>query len=280
MKYESMTDALVREFLLGKLADEERERIESLFLTDPSTRERVLTSEQELIEDYLEDSLSEADKKRFVARYAQTYEQRRNLRITKSIQAWAVAQAGEPQTAAATVSGWSRFWTRFRVRPAFAIPVAITIVIAIVLAIVWLNSQMERRKHLAVEQELAQLNSAASLREIPPRMVSYELRPLAVRSAAPQAVINKRSDIQILEVQLPWIPKERYATYEAQVRRTDDDESFSISNLQPENDGEYKIRVRLPTHILRRGSYQIQLRGIGDDGSTSRAEEYNFAVSE
>lgn len=275
-----MTDALVREFLLGELADEERERIENLFLTDPPTRDRVLTSEQELIEDYLEDNLSEADKKRFVARYAQTYEQRRNLRITKSIQAWAVAQAGEPQTAAATVSGWSRFWTRFRFKPVFAIPVAVMILIAVVLAIVWLNSRMERRKHLALEQELAQLNSAASLREIPPHMVSYELRPIAVRSAEQQAVMNRRSDIQILELQLPWIPKERYTIYVAEVRRADNNQSFSIRNLQPDNHGEYKIRVRLPTHILRRGSYQIQLRGIDEAGSISRAEEYYFAVSE
>lgn len=76
MKEESMTDALVREFLLGKLADEERERIESLYLTDPQTRERVLTLEEELIEEYLEGSLTKADNERFLARYAQTGEQR------------------------------------------------------------------------------------------------------------------------------------------------------------------------------------------------------------
>jgi hypothetical protein len=106
MKEESMTDALVREFLLGKLADEEeRERIESLYLTDPQTRERVLTLEEELIEEYLEESLTKADNERFLARYAQTGEQRRKLRINKAIKDWAVAKASEPQTATATVSG-------------------------------------------------------------------------------------------------------------------------------------------------------------------------------
>ena len=42
MKEERITDALLREFLLGNVADEEQERIENLFLTDPHTRERVL----------------------------------------------------------------------------------------------------------------------------------------------------------------------------------------------------------------------------------------------
>ncbi len=280
MKEDSVTDALLREFLLGKLADEDRERIESLFLTDPQTRERVLALEQDLIDDYLEDSLSQGDKERFLARYAQTDEQRRKLRITGAIKDWAVREARAPHQAAAAVSIWSRIWSWLRFNPRFFIPIAVTTVVAAVFAIVWLNGRIEQRKHLAIEQELAQLNSAASLREIPPHMVSYELRPIAVRSAEQQAVINRRSDIQILELQLPWIPKERYTIYVAEVRRADNNQSFSIRNLRPDNHGEYKIRVRLPTHILRRGSYQIQLRGIDEAGSISRAEEYYFAVSE
>src|SRR5215211_1751974 len=89
MKQEAMTDALLREFLLGKLADEDRERIEDLFLTDSPTRERVLALEQDLIEDYLEDSLSQEHKERFLSRYAQTDEQQRKLRITGAIKDWA-----------------------------------------------------------------------------------------------------------------------------------------------------------------------------------------------
>ena len=105
MKEESITDASLREFLLGKLADEELERVENLYLTDSQTRERVLALEQDLIEDWLENSLSEEDKERFLARYADTDEQRRKLRITKSIKDWAVTQATTSlATAATTVS--------------------------------------------------------------------------------------------------------------------------------------------------------------------------------
>lgn len=278
MKEESMTDALVREFLLGKLADAERERIENLFLTDPQTRETILSLEEELIEEYLEGNLNEADNERFLARYAQTDEQRRKLRISKSIKDWALAHVKAPQTDAATVSFWSRLWTRSRLKPAFAIPIAIMIVIAVVLAIVWLNSQTERRKHLAIEQELAQLNSPANLRETPPDMISFDLRSVNVRSDQPERGINRGADTQIIELRLPWIQTERYATYQAQVRRIGDTESFSIPNLQPENEGGYRIRIRLRAHMLRRGSYRIQLRGIANDGTVSRSEEYTFTV--
>ena len=52
MKEEAATDVLLRQFLLGKIDDEARQRIECLFLTDSLTKERILAAEQELIDDY------------------------------------------------------------------------------------------------------------------------------------------------------------------------------------------------------------------------------------
>src|SRR5215218_8139256 len=180
MKEESITNASLREFLLGKLADEELERVENLYLTDSQTRERVLALEQDLIEDCLENSLSEEDKERFLARYAKTDEQRRRLRITKSIKNWAVTEATATQATAATKVS---LWTRLRLKPIVVVPIAVAIALAVVLAIVWLNSRIEKKKHFAVEQELALLNSPAGLREFPPQMIPLELRPITVRGA-------------------------------------------------------------------------------------------------
>ena len=274
MKEEAVTDALLREFLLGKVDDAARDRIESLFLTDSTARERVLALEQDLIEDYLEDNLTPEAKESFLARYAQTEEQRRELRITRSIKDWAVAEAGVPEAPAATVSVRSGFWARLRLRPVFVVPVAVAIVIAVVLAVVWLNSRREQQRHLAIEQELAQLNSPAALRETPPQM-SLELRPV-VRSAESPANINPGGENNIVELRLPWIQEERYSTYQAEVQRVDDDESFTIRDLRSEGQG--TIRLRLRANMLLRGMYQIQLRGIANDGTASPTQEYTFTV--
>ena len=278
MKEESITDASLREFLLGKLADEELERVENLYLTDSQTRERVLALEQDLIEDCLENSLSEEDKERFLSRYAKTDEQRRKLRITKSIKNWAVTEATATQATAATKVS---LWTRLRLKPIVVVPIAVAIALAVVLAIVWLNSRIEKKKHFAVEQELALLNSPAGLREFPPQMIPLELRPITVRGAETPTEVNSRSENRIVELFLPWIPKERYPAYRAEVRPPGDGEPFTIPNLQAENDdGAYKIRLRLPPHILRPGSYRIQLTGISNDGSASPPEEYWFSMTE
>ena len=280
MKEGSVTDALVREFLLGQLADEDRERVESLFLTDSRTRERVRALEQDLIDDYLEDSLSQIEKERFISRYAQTYEQRRKLRITGAIKDWAVSEARAPHLPTPTVFVWSRFWTWLHLKPRFVVPIAITIVIAIVLAIVWLNSRVDQQRHLAIEQELAQLNSPASLRETPREMISFDLKPVSVRSVEPQTELEIATGIRIVELQLPWIQNDRFSMYQAEVLRVSDRESFTIRNLQADNSGRYTIRLRLPAQILTRGDYQITLTGVVANGSASSSEEYSFVVAD
>lgn len=278
MKEERITDALLREFLLGNVSDEAQERIESLFLTDPHTRERVLAIEQELIDEYLEDSLSGGDKERFVSLYVQTSEQRRKLRITKSIIDWAATEASAPETVAARVSIWSRLSARLRLKPVFVIPIAVSLVI--VVAIFLVHRLIEQRRYSAIQQELAQLNSPTSLREVPPQMSLLELRPVSVRSVERQTEFKPRFDVRIVELRLPWVQKQSYSKYHVEVHRVDDDEGFTINDLQTENEGPNVIRMRLLTNILKRGHYVVSVRGIANDGTLGQAEEYSFAVSD
>lgn len=276
MKDETVTDAVLREFLLGTLSEEDRDRIESRFLTDSDMRERVLAGEQDLIEDYLEDSLTNEEKERFLSLYGQNYEQRRKLRINAAIRDWAVREAGAPTSAAVAPSLWSRIWAWLRVKPRFLVPLAAAIVIAVVLAIVWRNSQIERQKHTAIEQQLAQLNSPASLREIPSGRISLDLKPVSLRSVEAQPELKLTSDVRFVDLHLPWIQSERYSTYRAVVRRRDEGETFTIPNVQAERDA---IRIRLPAQMLTRGHYEIELIGIAADGSASFSEQYPFFVN-
>src|SRR5215213_4214490 len=93
MNEKLVTETLLRQFLLGKVDDEERQRIESMFVTGAFSNERVIAAEQHLIDDYLDDSLTPADKERFLAQYGDTPAAQRKLRIAKSIQDWAATSA-------------------------------------------------------------------------------------------------------------------------------------------------------------------------------------------
>ena len=272
-----MTDALLRQFLLGQVDDKERQRIEILFMTDPVAKERVLAAEQDLIEDYLEDSLNSEDKKSFLLHYAETSAQQRKLRIMKSVKDWAVREAGVSQVSPPTLSIWNRLLARFKLKPVFVIPIAVTSMIAITIAAFWLNRNAEQRDR---EQEVAQLNLPASLRETLPQMAALELVPVTVRSGEQGAELTLREDLRFVELRLAWIQKENYPSYRALIQRVGGDESFTVNNLHAEGDGGKTIRMRLRVDLLTRGLYRIELTGIGAGGANGTTEEYNFTVKD
>lgn len=273
-----MTDALLRQFLLGKVDDEERQRIESLFVTDRLSRDRVLAAEQELIDDYLEDMLSPADRESFLARYGNTPEQQRKLRIAQSIQELASRESDSVEADVSTV--WTRLLERIRLRPVFVIPVAVTFMIAITIVAVWyLRLQPRNEQHFVVEQELARLNSPASLSETPPGTSVLVLKPISVRSAETRPEFAAGADNRFVELRLLWIQKERYSIYQAVVHRSGDEESYTVRQLEPQSEGGEVIRLRLHAEILMEGLYQVELSGVATDGAIGPSEEYTFTVS-
>jgi hypothetical protein len=281
MKEEAVTDALLRQFLLGKVDDEERQRIESLFLTDSLMNERVLAAEQDLIDDYVEDRLSAADREAFLSLYGDTAAQRRKLRIAKSIQEWAVTQSDRPPVSPERAkSTWGRLLARLRLKPVLVIPIAVATSIAIVAAFVWVNSRRteRHRQYLAIEEELARLNTPSSLREVPPVLLT--LKPGSVRGVESEAELKKYSDSSPAELRLLWTRQDEYPTYEAVLRPPGDAQPFPIPNLRAENEQGKFIRVRLPVHRLTRGNYRLELNGISADGTKSPPEVYSFTVSE
>jgi hypothetical protein len=270
---------------LGKVDDQERERIESLFLTDSDARERVLAAEQDLTEDYLEDGLSVADRELFLERYGQTPAQQRQLRINKSIKDWALRESALMESASSThaasvkISAWARLRERLRVKPMPVIPIVVTAMIVIVVVTVWLSSRQEGR-YRAIEQELAQLNTPASLREVPPNLRPSDVSALALRGLENETELKKTAQAEIFELHLPWIQKDRYTSYRAELLRVGGAEQFTIPNLPGPGDRTSPIRLRLPSHALHRGHYKLRLTGINTDGSLGLSEEYTFAVSE
>jgi hypothetical protein len=279
MKEEAATDAQLRQFLLGKVEEEERQRIESLFLTDLLMRERVLAAEQELFDDYLEESLSTADRETFLSRYGDTRAQRRKLRIAKSVQQWALDQPKTPPVIPKpAISIWGRLLEQLRHRPVFVIPIAVAIAVAIVVTLVWVNSRRTENQYLAINQELAQLNSPSSLHEVRPGLSLLTLKPGSVRSG--EGAELKKGSGSVAELRLLWMQKEDYPTYQGVLRRPGDDQRYPIPNLAVENEVGKFIRLRLPLHLLTRGNHQIELSGVSADGTKSSPEVYSFTVSE
>jgi len=275
MNEKPVTDALLRQFLLGKVDDQERQQIETMFVTGALSNERVMAAEQHLIDEYLGDSLTPADKERFLAQYGGTAAQRRKLRIAKSIQDWAVTTADVTPARPGALSIWSRLRAHLSLKPVFVIPIAAMSMVAIIVAAVWLNSRWEQRsRHLALEQELSRINASSTLGDNPSPKTVLTLLPGSLRSAEAENEIRP----QAVELQLIWMQKELYPSYQATIRKVGDSESFSVPNLQPDNRN--AIRLKLPTRFLTEGLYQIEVSGVAATGRTGLSDEYKFQVRE
>ena len=169
-----MTDAALRQFLLGAVDDEERQRIEKLFMTDSEANKRILVAEDDLIEEYLENSLTASDRDKFLVQYGHTPQRRRKLRIARSIKEYAVAEA-TTQTVTSGNPKWRTLLSALRLQNRMLlIPVAATVVIALVVGAFWVvrwnvAREQEQNRRVAIERELSDLNAPSSLREVPPK---------------------------------------------------------------------------------------------------------------
>ena len=281
MSEESVTDTLARRFLLGDVDDLERERIERLFISEPEINTKILLAEDDLIEDYLEDSLTPSDRGKFLDQYGHTAAKRQKLRIAKSIKEYAAAEARLTH-AAPSIATWRTFLASLRQRRMLFIPIAAVLTVSFLLAAAWLvrlnlKKADENNRRLVIERELAELN-APGVREDPSRVSALILLPISIRSIGPQTEMKRRGDIPVVQLDLLSNQKDKHPSYQAVVRRVGTNDQFKISSLRMENGpkGNF-IRVRLATHLLQTGLYQVV---VSPDSEPSANEEYSFTVSE
>ena len=272
----SRSEESLRKFLLGEVDDAERERIERLFLIDPQFNERLVAAEQSLIDDYLEERLTAEHREMFLLQYGASHGQRRKLRIVNSIAEYAEAQSlNAPKDATNTLR---RGWFGLKPLPALVWSAA-AILLVVLLLTVWLQSRRSEPdpQHLAVEQELASLNDPSRLRETLPEMASLSVPPITLRNVEPQALFTPRPEIRVLELHLLQVQNER-TKYRAVLQKGPVSEQFRFPEVQAADKNSRIIRLRVPTSLLSRGTYQILLSAIAADGSVSSVEEYNFTV--
>lgn len=279
MNEPSPSEESLRQFLLGKLDDAERERVERLFLTDPQFKDRLLAIEQSLIDDYLEERLAPDKRESFLSVYAASADQRRKLRIVRSIAEHAESSAvlnPVDRPADSKRKGWSRLTAN----PGLIFSIAAVLLVVIMLAL-WLQVRrnLPNAQHLAIERELARLNDPSRLRETLPETATLSVAPITLRNVRPQAQFTARADVRVLELHLLLVTNERPAKYRAVLRKGVTSEEFSFPELPAQDDTPRLIRLRVPTPILSPGDYQIRLSSIAVDGTVTAVEEYSFTVS-
>lgn len=294
MREEDESAKSIRRFLLGEADEAEQRHVEESFITDPEYAEKLSIAEHELIEAYLDDALSAAERERFRAHFLATPQQRRKVRIAHSLKSFAAVEfashspPAEGQDAR-NVPPRRRPGGALRLRSPFVyVPLAAALV-----AVVFLGSwrlvefrraqQLRARaesQRLEAERELAQLNdpSAAGRPQPDANVISAALLPVNPRGAANR--LPPLAGAGVVELRL--LPGgEEYPSYSASLQKIGEASRYTIPNLRAADTPSGRaVPVRLPARLLTPGQYRLTLRGIAADGRTEDADEYTFQRDE
>jgi hypothetical protein len=260
MKEADTEERMLRQYLLGQLAEDKQEYVEERFITDRDFKERALIAEDELVQDYLSGELSERERTLFLGHFLSTPEQLQKLRIANSLKKHLATEmplhptkpGGEVRPPGIRESAVRNkpFWRN----PLVFVPVSLTLLFAVAFGLVWLLGGQQRRKQLAeFRWEIEQLNS--------------------------QSVSNdSRAPGTVAQLWLMLV-KDEYSSYQVVFQKDGNAEQFPISGLRTEVTPRGKaIPFRVPAEILSPGTYILKLNGITDSERIEEVGEYNFRV--
>jgi hypothetical protein len=79
----------IRQYLLGELDEDDREQLEQRVITDADYKEKVLIKEEDLLEDFVNGSLSPRELELFTRKYSSSPDQWRKVKIARALRDYA-----------------------------------------------------------------------------------------------------------------------------------------------------------------------------------------------
>jgi hypothetical protein len=305
--------------LLGGLTEDAKEQLERRLMTEDGNFQELLIEEEDLVDDYVRDELSEPDRLRFESHFLCTPERRRKLRFAATLREYLRAYwKATPKRTQKTGKrhGFSSFWDwLFKLIPQ-PTPIWGAVTAALVLAVgtgVWstvgylrvqdqLDHVSAERGALLEERESMQQQLAVerarweerARTEAPPReeasprspsrsvsvgAVSFSLSPGLFRGAGELARIRIPSGSSLVTLQLD-IGLDEYSRYRAVLHEAEGDEVWAQAKLKARTVSTgAMVALTLPSQLLAPGDYYVRLDGVTDADTTEGLGWYDFRVT-
>jgi hypothetical protein len=300
-------DDLLRRYLLGELAEDERERLQAAYFDDDALFARLLAAEDDLIDAYARGTLTGARRRRFEQRFGQAPDHRRRLGFARALR-HAVAPrparaAGPPPSRpAGGRARWrlSQPWTA----------VAAAVLFAALLGGGWWAahladtpplrraagpSPVPRPRHPAPapppetaapggSEATASPTPQAALppgHPLPLVVASLVLRAGTTRSGGAPAEAVLGPETGALELRLELEPELRagHARYEVVIQTATGADVFRQGGLEPQGAAAPSLVLRAPAASLTQRDYVVLLNAEQADGSRAYLRGYSFTVT-
>lgn len=309
MTHARVWEKQIARYLLGQLGDSEQRQLEERLMTQADLFQQVQVLEDELIDEYLKNTLSAQDRADFEKHFLAAPERRQKLKFAGAFRSYlATANAGTEEERSKS-SFWQTFWAELRT-PAPALRYGFAALLVGVLfgglrmasTIQRLNTQVaqirtekgslqereqqlqqqleqQRRRSQELEQQLAL--TQAQVRKPP----ATSLSPLVVfltaglvRDSGTLKRIMLTSETRLVELWLE-LADPKYDNYRVVLQDDEGSEVLALNKAKPQRLGSNQfIVVTLPAKDLPTHDYLLKLSGASKTGELDPINSYSFGI--
>ncbi len=269
----------LRQYLLGNLPEAESDALEIQIMSDDQTGEEVALAESNLIEDFLENSLTPAETELFTHHYLILPERRKKLELVYLLKKRAMTVKAIPET---TLVAEQSFFDKLKeffssnLRP-LAVAVSLLIVAAVI-GIIFLVSRNSAPPNTLLAQQTAELNRAnlsnpADIKNAQ----NLNLFPGLTRGNNTANVVAQNQTAETVFFKLALVA-EMPPNSELKLKLLKDKKVLLTQEKIRvyENSGGTEVRWLLPVKPLEKGDYQIEVSA--NDSTQSVLGVYSFTV--
>ena len=304
MKHVADNDELLIRYLLGDLGEEEQEKVEQRYISDPAFYEQLLAVEDDLIDSYAEGALSQNQRASFESHFMRSPERQKRVGFAE---AWMPYVSRQSTTVAVPAAKEKKRILEY-LRPA-AWPLALRVAAAVLLLTVggWLTVEIlslrsqiqqvelqravlqkekedlerqideERNRSLELTTQLDQQPAVKSGQpnQIAHDIVSFFLTPDLVRGTGDAKRNIIPTDAKQVNLELGF-NDDQYERYDVVITSVGGPEIWRKDAGKPElRNGGKSMRVKVPAALFKTNDYIVNV--IGTD-SSDKVARYAFSV--
>ena len=270
---------LIRQYLLGELDEHDQEQLEQRVITNPDYKEEVLITEEELLEEFVNGTLSRREHELFTRMYSSSPAKRRKVKIAQALNRHATEHSPVVQPLAH--KSWAKslfelFSTKNRFHQ-LSLAALILIFIAGSILVYWLISRERRAEYDA----LLRLNQFGSeLLQADSSLVPVPLPPLTFRGTGEPRNISITKQTKTVQLWLP-VPSGGAYSFRAVLKRGDGSEVFTLEDLRARQiDQRSMLVLQIPAQMLTPQRYQLEIFEKRADGTYETPSIYPLNVTE
>jgi hypothetical protein len=258
MKERTENGSLLVRYLLAQLPEGERDQIEDRYAVDDDFFEELLIVESELIDRYLQEELSDPERRQFEASFLNSPSRR--VRIDSArvmMKGLATASISTVPPASRKVRSWFPDLSGFWRNRTLELVTGITI-LAAALTFSWIIIKNSQRSPVS-----------------PHQIVSVDLAPNAVRSSNELPTLEIRPGVSVVEFHL-YLERSVQGRFNATLQTATGKTMGREVALEVQNGR--TVIVSLPADVFSSGDYVITLANENDSGTSDITAEYHFKI--